>query len=143
MPKTLGSHDDLRHSAIQFAQLYHDDISDDVVGQFLSLRSCYDHAAGPKSAREMLQFIVENKLQSSLPDAVTCYMLYLTLPFTVASCEGSFSKLRIIKNYLCSSCGQERLSNLALLGIESKVARSLNVDDLIADFASKKARRKL
>ena len=93
MPKTLGSHDGLRHSATQFAQLYHDDISDDVVGQFLSLRSCYDHAAGPKSAREMLQFIVENKLQSSLPDVVTCYMLYLTLPVTVASCERSFSKL--------------------------------------------------
>ncbi len=145
MPKELGrlSDDDLIQSATQFAKTYKDDISEDIVSQFLSLRSCYDRATGPKSPRDMLQFIVENRLESSLPDVVTCYMLFLTLPVTVASCERSFSKLRIIKNYLRSSCGQERLSSLALLSIESKVARSLDANDLIADFASRKARRKL
>ena len=35
-----------------------------------------------------------------------------------------------------------RLSGLALLSIESKVARSLNLDDLIKNFASMKVRRK-
>lgn len=99
-------------------------------------------AKGITGPRDALQFIVENKLQSMMPDVVTCYMLFLTLPVTVASCERSFSKLRMVKNYLRSSCGQDRLSGLALLSIESKVARSLNLDDLIKNFASMKVRRK-
>jgi Domain of unknown function (DUF4371)/hAT family C-terminal dimerisation region len=143
MPAQLNqiSDDDLCTSTTEFARLYEDDVSEDVVRQFRSLRSCFcfSQAKGP---RDVLQFIVENKLQSTMPDVVTCYMLFLTLPVTVASCERSFSKLRMIKNYLRSSCGQERLSGLALLSIESKVARSLNLDDLIKNFASMKVRRK-
>jgi len=122
---------------------YDDDVSDDVVGQFLALRSCGDQVKTLKSPRDILQFIIANKLQSTLPDVVTCYILFLTLTVIVASCERSFSKLRIIKNNLRSSCGQERLSALALLSIESQIARALNMDDLIKDFASRKARRKL
>ena len=129
-------------SATEFAKLYEDDVSQDVVRQFLSLRSFFSQAKGITGPRNALQFIVENKLQSMMPDVVTCYMLFLTLPVTVASCERSFSELRMVKNYLRSSCGQDRLSGLALLSIESKVARSLNLDDLIKNFASMKVRRK-
>lgn len=145
MPCELNqiSDEQLRCSATEFAKIYEGDVSEDVVGQFLTLRSCSGEATRFRSPRDVLQFIVENKLQSTLSDVVTCYMLFLTLPVTVASCERSFSKLRIIKNYLRSSCGQERLSDLALLSIESKIARALDMDDLINDFASKKARRKL
>lgn len=145
MPRELNqiSDDELKRSATEFAKRYDDDVSDDVVGQFLALRSCGDQVKALKSPRDILQFIIANKLQSTLPDVVTCYILFLTLPVTVASCERSFSKLRIIKNYLRSSCGQERLSALALLSIESQIARALNMDDLIKDFASRKARRKL
>jgi len=144
MPAQLNqiSDDDLCTSATEFAKLYEDDVSQDVVRQFLSLRSCFSQAKGITVPRDALQFIVENKLQSMMPDVVTCYMLFLTLPVTVASCERSFSKLRMVKNYLRSSCGQDRLSGLALLSIESKVARSLNLDDLIKNFASMKVRRK-
>lgn len=144
MPAQLNqiSDDDLCTSATEFAKLYEDDVSQDVVRQFLSLRSCFSQAKGITGPRDALQFIVENKLQSMMPDVVTCYMLFLTLPVTVASCERSFSKLRMVKNYLRSSCGQDRLSGLALLSIESKVARSLNLDDLIKNFASMKVRRK-
>jgi hypothetical protein len=131
------------NSASMFAMLYEDDVSQDVVGQFLSLRSCLSQAKEITGPRDALQFIVQNKLQSMMPDVVTSYMLYLTLPVTVASCERSFSKLRMIKSYLRSSCGQDRLSSLALLSIESKVARSLNLDAIINDFASTKARRNL
>ena len=49
----------------------------------------------------------------------TVFILFLTLPVTVATAERSFSKLKLIKNYLRSTMGQERLSGLAMLSIEN------------------------
>jgi hypothetical protein len=58
---------------------------------------------------------------------------------TVASGERSFSKLKLIKNYLRSTMTQERLTGLAILAIEQDIASSLSYDDIISDFAEKKA----
>lgn len=71
----------------------------------------------------------------------TALQILLTLPVSVASCERSFSKLKIIKSYLRSNMSQDRLSNLAIISIENKVAASLDYNDVIADFAAAKARK--
>nr|CAH7735715.1 unnamed protein product [Callosobruchus chinensis] len=63
----------------------------------------------------------------------------LSLPVTVASGERSFSSLKFIKNYLCTSMIQERLNNLACISIESTICESLDMKD-IREFASIKAR---
>jgi hypothetical protein len=134
--------EELCSSAANFARLYESDVSEEVTSQFLCLRE-YLKSCAPqmKSPRDILQFIVTNRLQGAMPDVVTSYLLYLTLPVSVASCERSFSKLRLIKNYLRSACGQQRLSHLALLSIESATARNLDFNALIHEFASKKARK--
>ena len=59
---------------------------------------------------------------------------------SVASSERSFSKLRLIKNYLRSTMCEDRLSNLAILSIENEISNELNVSELIAQFAKNKAR---
>ena len=65
-----------------------------------------------KSAKEMASFlIIENaSLSTSYPDVCTAYMMYLTVPVTVATAERSFSNLKLIKNFLRSSMSQERIS---------------------------------
>ena len=55
--------------------------------------------------------------------------------------ERSFSKLKLIKNYLRSNMGQERLVDLAILGIESDLAKSIDFDSIINLLAAEKARR--
>lgn len=65
----------------------------------------------------------------------------LTMPVTTASCERSISKLKLIKNYLRSTMGQERLSNLAILSIEQEIASKMDYTSIIEEFASKKARK--
>ena len=60
---------------------------------------------------------------------------------TVAGGERAFSKLKLIKIYLRSTMSQDRLCSLAMLSIESQLARKLDFKDLISDFACKKARR--
>ena len=64
-----------------------------------------------------------------------------TLPVTVASAEKSFSKFKLIKNYLRSSMAQERLSGLAVISINNKVGHQISYSDVINDFASRKARK--
>jgi hypothetical protein len=87
--------------------------------------------------------IIENSsLATSLPDVCTAYLLFLTLPVTVATAERSFSKLKLIKNYLRSTMLQDRLSGLAILSIENEKAKKMDVDELVNIFAEKKCRRK-
>ncbi len=62
----------------------------------------------------------------------------MTMPVTIASCERSFSKLKIVESYLRSSIGQERLTNISIISIEKDVAKRLNYDDVCA---SEKARK--
>lgn len=52
--------------------------------------------------------------------------ILLTIPVTVASGERSFSKLKLIKTYVRSNMGDERLSSLAILSIENYIAENLD-----------------
>ncbi|XP_076037808.1 uncharacterized protein LOC143023173 [Oratosquilla oratoria] len=58
-----------------------------------------------------------------------------------AQTKRSFSKLKLIKTYLRSSMGQERLSGLAIISINHEVGKDVLYEDIIDDFANKKARK--
>lgn len=92
---------------------------------FLTLLNCYE----------------EYGLAINYPNMGICLRLALTLPVTSASCERSFSKLKLIKNYLRSQMGQQRLSDLAILSIEYNIAKGLNFDNIIDQMSSEKSRR--
>lgn len=89
----------------------------------------------------LLQYLFTNDLISTFPNTAIALRILLTLPVSVASGERSFSKLKIIKNYLRSTMHQQRLSNLAIVSIEHEVLDSLDTKNLIADFANIKARK--
>ncbi|KAL4103801.1 hypothetical protein QTP88_013161 [Uroleucon formosanum] len=86
--------------------------------------------------------IIKDDLTSIFPDVFTGIIIFMTIPVTSASAERSFSKLKLIKNYLRNSIGQDRLSNIAILNIERLQAENINVDKIIEDFANLKARKK-
>ena len=94
-----------------------------------------------KTARplELLQFMYDYSLSEAYPNIVVAVRIFLTLPVTVASCERSFSKLKLVKTYLRSTMGQERLSNLALLSIANRIGKEVEFDGVIDKFASIKA----
>ena len=70
-----------------------------------------------------------------------CVRLFLTIGVSVASCERSFSKLKLIKNYLRSTMSQERLNSLAIISIDNVYVKNINFDDVIDKFGAAKARR--
>jgi hypothetical protein len=62
---------------------------------------------------------------------------------TVASAERSFSKLKLLKNYVRSVMSQERLNGLATLCIEKQLLDDIDTDSIITDFASRSVRRNI
>lgn len=95
--------------------------------------------ASTSTPTDILSYIYSNNLISSFPNISTALRIYLTLPVTVAEGERSFSKLKLIKNYLRSTMTQDRLTNLAIISIESKI--DIKINDLIKIFANSKARK--
>jgi hypothetical protein len=75
------------------------------------------------------------------PNACIAYRILFTVPVTVASAERSFSKLKLLKNYLRSTMSQERLNGLATLCIEKKLLDDINIDSILDVFISKNVRR--
>lgn len=57
-----------------------------------------------------------------------------TFPVTVASCEGTFNKLRLIKNYFLWAPNQEHTFYWDIESIEDKLAQVLNFGDIIHSF---------
>ncbi|XP_065681400.1 zinc finger MYM-type protein 1-like [Hydra vulgaris] len=90
---------------------------------------------------DVLNYLSQNSLISLYPNTVVTLRILLTLPVSVASGERSFSKLKLIKNYLRSSIGQTKHKNLALISIESAMASTLDYTSVINEFAKVKVRR--
>jgi len=82
------------------------------------------------------------KLNGSFPNITVALRIMLTIPITSASAERSFSKLKLIKNYLRSTMSQTRLTGLSTISIEKDIAETINYDTLINDFANEKSRKK-
>ena len=51
-------------------------------------------------------------LECDLTEVFKAMLLFFTIPVTSAAAESSFSKLKIIKNYLRNNMSQTRLSDI-------------------------------
>ena len=90
---------------------------------------------------QLLTFMHDNKLTEIYPNMWIALRISATQAVTVASSERSFSKLKLVKTYLRSTMGQERLSGLAIISINHIISKQLSYDDVIDDFAARKTRR--
>ena len=143
-----SSNEEIKKGVTKLVSKYHNDLTMDLYNQLIALKSCLKseirNIITIKELAELL-LINFNSLTSSFPEVITASLLFLTLPVTTATAERSFSKLKLIKNYLRSSMGQQRLSDLSILSIEKeeleKLKSSSAMDDLINTFAERKARK--
>lgn len=65
--------------------------------------------------------------------------IFITLPYSNASAERTFSSLRRIKTWLRSTMGQERLTGLALMHVHHQI--ELDPDRIIDKYANKNKHR--
>ncbi|XP_065668169.1 zinc finger MYM-type protein 1-like [Hydra vulgaris] len=125
---------------------YSEDITTEFPLQMVMVKSMlHDEISKISSIRELADLLIVKLLTiaASVPQVITALLLFLTLPVTVASAERSFSKLKIIKNYLRNTIGKERSSDLAIVSIEAKAAGKMEMKNIIIDFANMKSRRKV
>ena len=90
---------------------------------------------------EVLDYIHSHGLKENYVNVTTALRILLTLPVSVASGERSFSKLRIIQNYLRSTMTQDRLVWLSTISIERDILDDIDITSIIKDFAEQKARK--
>jgi len=90
---------------------------------------------------QLLKFIHKYSLKDVYPNIELALRIFLTIPVTTATCERSFSKLKIVKNYLRSTTSQDRLTNMGIITIERELATKINFKNVIDEFATKKARK--
>lgn len=134
--------ENIMKASYDFCLTYKDDINSDFPRQMLSLKSFIKYEK-LKTIKHLGSFIINNDLSSSFPDVLSACIIFLTMPITVAGAERSFSKLKLIKNYLRNSCGQERLSGISILNIEKERTKTLNIEKIIDNFANAKSRKKI
>jgi hypothetical protein len=91
------------------------------------------------SAMEIFEFVTE---ADYYPNISITYRILFTMPMTVASAERTFSKLKLLKNYLRSVMSQERLNGLATLCIEKKLSDEIDIEAITNDFTAANVRRK-
>ncbi|ESO00245.1 hypothetical protein HELRODRAFT_83386, partial [Helobdella robusta] len=65
------------------------------------------------------------------PNLLILLQILLTVAVSIASCQRSFSKLKLILYYLSASLGQDHLSDLALLSVERETIEMTNLNNII------------
>lgn len=133
-PKDLE--DELESEIVQFAHLMKS-ISKDSAA--ISTSEGIEASKSPEL--EMFLTIHRHAMLETFPNVEIAMRLYLCMFVTNCTRERSFSKLKLVKNYLRNTMGQDRLSSLTLLSIEHDRLRQLDFSDISTDFARQKARK--
>ena len=128
------------------ASVYSDDLdSKQSYGEIIDCKILISSGTNVRLSRpeDLLTFIVEYGDESVFPNLRIALQILLAVAVSTASCEQSFSKLKLILSYLRSSTSQERLCDLALLSIEKDETKKTNFDEIIDKFAPRKAQKAL
>ena len=81
------------------------------------------------------------KLERLFPYICIMLQIFNTIPVSVAEGKRSFSKLKIAKNSLRSTMGQDRIIDLLIISIEEGLAKKVSYDGAIDIWAARKARK--
>ena len=82
-----------------------------------------------------------NREKMLFPQVAKIYCLFLTSPPSVCKSERTFSRLKLLKNYLRSTMTQERLDNLMILFCERDIADKLSIEKVVNKWTTIRRRR--
>jgi hypothetical protein len=136
------SDDQLKEAATRYTVSRSKDISPELVEEMIFLKEIHKiNFKLPLSPKNLLREIVTQNLVDLFPNVFISLRIFMTLPISAADAERSFSNQKRTKNYLRSTMGQQRLNGLAMLSINSDIARTLNYQSVIEKFVALKIRR--
>lgn len=117
----------------------------DIVGEDLFMKLKILRETIPLEVRKPIKVLdfLKKKMEDCYKNIEVAYRILLTISVSVATAERSFSKLKLIKNYLQTTMPQKRLNVLAMLSIEMDMVERLDYTSLMNDFAGKNVRRSI
>lgn len=89
----------------------------------------------------LLDVFRKDDLHHLYPDLFEVVKIVATLPVTVASCERTHSKVKIINNYLRAAMSPDRLEDLVQISCERDVAANIELSKLVEIFKLAKPRK--
>uniref|UniRef100_A0A8P4KJH8 Zinc finger MYM-type protein 1 n=1 Tax=Dicentrarchus labrax TaxID=13489 RepID=A0A8P4KJH8_DICLA len=135
----------LREEAVLLLAEAYDSNIEDLKHELHQTRRVLDRKKGekesPTTLMEFTQFL--KPYEDVFYELFRLCNIAVVLPVSSASCEQSFSSLRLIKTYLRSTMTEKRLSSLAVLSIESKRTKALDLDTFVKRFAEQHGNRRI
>ena len=135
---------EIERSADNLVTVYKDDpeqcFGNELV-QFVEFSNAFLKDADDNIGNEhfLYKLIIDKRVKCSFPNVEIALRMYLILMVTNCSGERSFSKLEYIKNRLRTTMTNEQ--HLSLMSIEYDILRETDFNDIITDFAQRKARK--
>lgn len=133
----------LRSDCTKFGSFYDTDVDgEELYNEIIDCKMLLNTRGDtlPKTPLDLVSFIISYG-DDTFPNLRIALQILLTIAVSIASCERSFSKLKLILSYLRASMGQDRLTDLALLSVEREMLETINFDAIIDKFAAAKARK--
>ena len=130
------------NKARELASIYPTDVNkEDLIEKVRRFKTPHKTIFNQGNPMQLLNQIFEKKLERLFP--YTCIMLRIlnTIPVSVAEGERSFSNLKIVKNSLCSTMGQDRVTDLLIISIEEDLAKKVSYDDVINIWVANTAQK--
>ncbi|XP_060881736.1 zinc finger MYM-type protein 1-like [Metopolophium dirhodum] len=110
--------------------------------QFKEYWKLYQPSFDPADISKLFSWFGNQSLEEVFPCLFTTLKIYLTIPVANCSVERAFSKLTRIKNKYRTSQTQENLNIQMILYSENDLLKSLDLNDVLKELASSKARKK-
>lgn len=140
---TTLSDEDLRERCSNLVGIYKNDLEDGLVDEIFQLRSLPDLMSDTFSLpTNLLKKLKTSKMNEIFPNVEIALRIFACKAVTNCSGERSFSALKRVKNYLRSNLSHSKLSNLAIMAIESNLLNELDFMEIIEIFAANKSRKK-
>lgn len=105
----------------------------------VELEVLYDQCKEVKTVADVIN--MSEKIKNMLPIVNRMSRLLCTAPVTVAGNERSFSKLKLVKNYLRTTQSDSHLNDLLLLSSEKDIVDDIQLDIIAKQWATLKKRR--
>lgn len=96
-----------------------------------------------KSLGSLVQHMFTHRMHETYSVVFELACILLTIPVSSAGCERVFSKLKLVKNELRSTMGDDRLNSLMLMAVEKEIIRETNLQVFVDTFALKPRKLKL
>ena len=113
---------------------------------FCQFKKAHPEPKSLKTAADVIETLHANRLFEMVPEFSKVVSILAVIPAKSCSAERSFSGLRRLKTYLCSTMGQSRLNSLAIISIErayGNIYRVIadSIDKIIDTFGQRHGRR--